>query len=458
MSPKRHAAKGRTVRGAEGFRRFNLYGNAIDPCDLRTLLDPFSADDQRDAEDLLSQRQARKFKDGLQVLDKISAGLFQKQARFRSSCPVVNFILATDKSDDKARAHAIVARAYWRADEYAHACAQLLDDAEDAKTHASAIEKALDALRIPVAEAIRINEAWRYEHSDKKRSRRQDVADGVSALSALADQLQAFSQLHLRQGRPSDDARFFFVLRLAEAFSIWTGRPPDFHNADKRHGLWSEFAYAALDLTGLNHEDDLDYTFRRLGGAGPRAKAFLAWKELSTPAPELDPEGSGFSRPPGLIFQIMDWINDNAPHSYTFDNGSGLIDKVGYDDVEEWIDAIFDSGEDDFSDDTYYSLGKNLVLEALSALLKSKDELKKLWKQSQAEKSAGEAVLGEKLRGLPKRFYNTHQTDFSGGDLPSAGFLTDLCRPQDEAVARGFDPPGYEWFLPASRNRRRWKG
>lgn len=455
MSPKRADADGRTVRGVEGFRRFNLYRNAIDPCDLRALLDPFRADDQSAAKARLNKNKARRFEYGIDVLDKISSALFQKQAHSGSPCPVVNFILATDKRDEKARARAIVARAYWRADEYAHAYGQLLADAEDAETHAAAIATALEALRVPIAEATRINEAWSHDGGAAKSRRRLEISGGVDALRALVDRLREFPWPH-QKGRTSDEARFFFILRLAEAFSIWTGRPPDFHGTT-RNGLWSEFAYAALDLTGLNREEDLDYTFRRLGGAGPRAKAFHAWKKLSAPAPEPDPEDSNFSSQPGLIFQIIEWIKENAPHSYTSENVDGVT-EASYNDVEEWIGAIFDSGDNDFLDDTYYSLGKSLVLEALSALRKSSDELRNLWKQSQADKSAGEEELKERLRSLPERFYNRQLTEFSEGNLPSSGFLADLWRPQGNAMAREFEPPGYEWFLSASKNRRRRKG
>ncbi|QGM97803.1 hypothetical protein [Methylocystis parvus] len=441
MSPKRGDVVGTTAKTAEGFRRLNLYRNAIDPCDLRALLDRrFPADNQRDVKARLGRKRAEEFKDGIQVLDEISSRLFQKQAGSRSSCPVVNFILATDKTQKIDRARAIVARAYWRADEYAHAFAHLLDDAKNAETHALAIEKALDALRIPIAESIRINEAWRYEHSSEKSGRRQDIVGGVSALGELKDQLQAFSQLHPRQGRPSDDARFFFVLRLSEAFSIWTGHSPDFHGADKRHGLWSEFVQAALDLTGLNRNGGLDYIFRRLGGGGPRAKAFLVREEF------LD-----------LKFEIAEWINKNGPHSNDTESISG-IDKFSDDDVENWIDVIFDSEYEDLSDEPYFSIGKNLVLEALSALHKSKENLQKLWTESHAGISAGEAGLRVKLRNLPERFYNRQLTDFCEGNLPSAGFLIDLYGGQCDATTIGFEPPGYKWFLPASRNRRPCNG
>lgn len=439
MSPNRPDVVG-SNRGATGFRRLAPYRSAIDPCDLRALLDPLTAEDQIEAENRLSRKQLKEFMYGIQSLDEISSRLFQNQARSRSSCPVVNFVLATDKCDIIERSRAIVARAYWRADEYAHAFAQLLDDAKDAKTHASAIERALDDLRAPITESFRINDTWKFETSSSKARHRREISDSVSALREIKDQLRAFSQKYVRRGRPSDDARFFFVLRLSEAFSIWTGNSPDFHSAETRDGLWHDFVQAALELTGLNRAVELDYIFRRLGGGGPHAKAFHEKDRFFD-----------------LQFEIAEWIKKQEPHSYKHESISE-IDRFSHDDVENWIDAIFDPEYEDFSDEPYFSLGESLVIEALNALNKSKEELQKLWKQSHADISAGEASLRGKLRGLPERFYNRRSHNFCEGDLPSSGFLIDLHGGQRTSKVTWFEPPGYEWFLPASNNRPRCDG
>jgi hypothetical protein len=61
--------------------------------------------------------------------------------------------------------------------------------------------------------------------------------------------LRAFAKKEIRDGRPTDHRRFFFALRLAEAFSIGTGCRPYFDyqtRKRKRATDWIRFLSAAL--------------------------------------------------------------------------------------------------------------------------------------------------------------------------------------------------------------------
>lgn len=281
------STSGRTVPphkgGISGFRRLKAWPKAAIPSDLEAALLTQAVGEN--ARTFLSQQQEC----ALAELDKLARLIaWLEIPRWRCNDELA-FILALDQIDPMRRLRTAICRAFHRADQWAGAYAQHLDDLADAPHHRRALEKALIPLRhaegylwqknhnrqylfseSPVAQALDIVARRRRlgEKPEDAVERYETVVHGLSALEEVIDTLSAMESQSVIRGRTPDDARFFFVLRLAEFFALLTGRCPDFsdeYRKTKPH--WNTFIRAALTLTGLGVQG-LDALLRRLGGVG----------------------------------------------------------------------------------------------------------------------------------------------------------------------------------------------
>jgi hypothetical protein len=268
-------SRGRFNFEAEGFRRFKIYANALDPFDLRAILDPQESDDPNAAWHRLGTQRSKELREALKQLDEVAPKIFTKLAGARPCCDVTSFILAKDQEEHAPRARAIVARAYWRADEYSHALAQSFYDAQ----RSAKIVKAFDDFGVDFkAEyAMELLSRWRRETWSEKNDREEIIRNGLGGLDRVVGGLRYFAEEHSQHGRTPDSGRFFFALRLAEAFTIWRGRPPDFDSGKedrKRSTEWLRFIEAALAVSGLSSGrlKGLEGLLRRLCDLGPIKK------------------------------------------------------------------------------------------------------------------------------------------------------------------------------------------
>lgn len=281
------SASGRTVPphtgGITGFRRLKTWPKAAVPSDLEAALLTHAA--RETAPIFLSQQQALAFAE----LTKLS-GLMRWLEIPRWRCTdELAFILALDQTDPMQRLRIAICRAFHRADQWAGAYAQHLDDLAAAPHHRRALEKALIPLHhaegylwqknhnrqhlfseSPIAQALDIVARRRRlgEKPEDAIERYESVVHGLSVVEEVIDTLSSMEIQSVIRGRTPDDARFFFVLRLVEFFALSTGQCPDFsdeYRKTKPH--WNTFIRAALTLTGLGVQG-LDALLRRLGGVG----------------------------------------------------------------------------------------------------------------------------------------------------------------------------------------------
>jgi hypothetical protein len=268
-------SRGRLNFDAEGFRRFKIYTNALDPFDLRAILDPQESDDPNAAWERLGTQRSKELREALKQLDVVAPEIFTRSAGARPCCDVTSFILSKDQKEHAPRVRAIVARAYWRADEYSHALAQSFYDAQ----RSAKIVKAFDDFGVDFkAEyAMELVSRWRRESWSERNDREERIRNGLGALDMVVSGLRHFADEHIQHGRTPDSGRFFFALRLAEAFTIWRGRPPDFDSGKedrKRSTEWLRFIEAALAVSGLSSGGlkGLEGLLRRLCDLGPIKK------------------------------------------------------------------------------------------------------------------------------------------------------------------------------------------
>lgn len=223
--------------------------SAISPRDLRSLLDRQPGDEDAEAVyGRLNAKQRNDFDNAHVRLDQIASEIFRIQP---TACEVTRFIIAADKDDAANRARAIVSRAYWRADEYAHAAKMRARDAKEAQE----IVAAFDCFDVDTKaqDALEIFAGLRWESPPERQSRAGEIKHGLSELRQVLERLRAFSDSEIKRGRSPDHGRFFFALRLAEAFAICSARSPDFDfqpNRRKR-SAWIEFVSAAFALCSL---------------------------------------------------------------------------------------------------------------------------------------------------------------------------------------------------------------
>jgi hypothetical protein len=230
-------------------RHFPGYPSAISPRDLRSLLDRQPGDEDAEAVyGRLDANQRDDFDNARVRLDQVASDIFRIQP---TVCEVARFIIATDKDGAADRAHAIVSRAYWRADEYARAVEQRALDAKEAQE----IVLAFDCFDVETKarDAIEIFNGLRWESAPERQSRTEAMRYGLSELRQVLEFLRVFADREIKRGRSPDHGRFFLALRLAEAFAICSARSPDFDfqpNRRKR-SAWIEFVSAAFALCSI---------------------------------------------------------------------------------------------------------------------------------------------------------------------------------------------------------------
>ena len=418
-------ATGLDTGGETGFRRLG-YKNAMNPRDLRALLDPQDGDAAFSLGRLTKPQQA-----ALDRLDALAPKLFSRPADKRPCEKEVQFALGLDKQDKIERLRAIVARAFWLADSYANALAQLFDDGKDAERFLDPLDcffeiiadgagspfdkgspcRGLAKAAMP-HKAIDILNRRRLENPAEKEERRAAVTDGLAALDSVRRALRSIAEGLHRQGAKPDDARFFFVLRLAEVFVILAGRAPDFDFQEgekrrKKNPEWIELSTNALTLCGLG-VSGLDGLFKRLGGKGPQGKAYEARVEYRD-----------------LVDSLAQTLGARVETTET---------------IIEWELDPPDIKRDRPTQDLCERLHRELKKRGLAF-----EQLRELRDAASKGPSGAEARLGSILRSLPvefteqgrdapdegpmpalaKHFYSRDR-DFCGGDLPSSGRLTDL--------------------------------
>ena len=401
-------AKGLEFVGGPGFRRLG-YKNAMSPRDIRALLDP-----QSDDAPFLLERLTKPQRAALERLDALAPKLFSRPADKKRCEKEVQFALGLDKRDKIERLRAIVARAYWRADSYATALAQLLDDAQDAESFSEPLNAFFETFagnKVLPRAALNILDRRRLESATEKESRRDDITHGLAALDSMRARLRSVVESLRQTGATPEDARFFLVLRLAEVFVIWTGRAPDFDYDEKKprkkNPEWHEFAANALTLCGLGN-DRLDLLFRRLGGRGPRAEAYEQYVNYRD-----------------LVADLAQGIGANI----------------------EWTKYIIEWELDppNFEPDSRITALRDGLYRELKARELTLEKLRALRKESSKSANGAEAHLRDILGSLPAEvtgqrkdapgearmptlamhFYSRNR-DFCGGDLPSSGWLTDF--------------------------------
>lgn len=398
----------------------------MNPRDLRALLDPQSDDAPFDEGRLTKPQQT-----ALEKLDALAPKLFLQPADKRPCEKEVRFALGLDKQDKIERLRAIVARAFWRADSYANALAQLFDDAKDAERFLDPLDRFFEiiadgagspfdkgspyrglAKAAMPCKAIDILNRRRLENPAEEEQRRAAVTDGLAALDLMRRELRTIADgLHLPGAKP-DDARFFFVLRLAEVFVIWTGRAPDFDFEEgekrrKRNTEWIELSTNALTLCGLG-VSGRDGLFRRLGGKGPRGKAYEAFADYRD-----------------LVDSLAQSLGVRVETTQT---------------IIEWELDPPNFMRDRPTQDLCERLNRELKKHGVAF-----EQLRKLRDAASKNPIGAEARLGHVLGRFPgefreheraapeeapmpalaKHFYSRNR-DFCGADLPSSGWLTDL--------------------------------
>lgn len=279
--------------GTTGFRRLFDYGHAMSPRDLRALLDPQEEDMPHRAR--VGEELALKQRKSLETIDTVAAEvtLFDIRIMKARSTEDLAFACALDRPTPKARLHAMLARAYARADRFAAACADELDVKAQASTLAASLTRALAALSGPdgilwgknptgdelcegstVKRALAAYERMTWYEDRVRAERYENLRRGLEVIETVRDGLERFKGRDAdgedtgpAYGWPmGDEARFFFLLRLAEVFTISTGEVPTFNGWYARKGTyWATFAWAALSLTGLG-TDNFDDLSRQLGG------------------------------------------------------------------------------------------------------------------------------------------------------------------------------------------------
>ena len=384
-------AKGLESVVGPGFRRLG-YKNAMNPRDMRAMLDPRGDDAPFSLEQLTKPQRT-----ALDKLDALAPKLFLRPADKKYCEKEIQFVLGLDKQDKIERLRAIVARAFWRADSYAEALAQLLS--YRGLTKAATLRKAIDRLN------------WRsLENPAEKDERIDGITGALAELDLMRRELCSVADYFPVPGAKPDDARFFFVLRLAEVFVIWTGRAPDFDYEEKKRRKknpeWHEFSTNALTLCGLG-VSGLDGLFERLGGKGPRGKAYEALAEYRD---LVDGLAQSLGVRAQVIENIIEWEAD-PPN------------------LENYRKTRFH--------EPFYG--------ELKARGRTLEEISKLRDAASKNPIGAEARLGQYLGsfrgefteharaapeeapmpGLAKHFYSRNR-DFCGADLPSSGWLTDF--------------------------------
>ncbi len=418
-------ATGLESGGVTGFRRLG-FKNAVNPRDLRALLDPQGDDAPFSLERLTKQQQA-----ALANLDGLATHLFLRTAEERPCEKEVQFALGLDKQDKIERLRAIVARAFRRADSYAKALAQLFEDARDAEQFSSQLDaffkivgageetpfykgspyRGLAKESAPYR-AIEILNRRRLESATEKEGRRDDITHGLAALDSMRRELRFIADGSHLPGAKPDDARFFFVLRLAEVFVIWTGRSPDFdfqegEKGRKKNTEWIELSTNALMLCGLG-VSGRDGLFKRLGGKGPRGKAYEAsadYRDL------VDSLAQALGPCVETTETIIEW--ELEPPNIKRDRPTQDLCERLHEELKK-RDMAFEQLRN-----LHDAASKNPIeAEArLSYTLRSfPTEL-----AEQGRDAPEEAPMPR----LTQRFYSCGSA-FAGGDLPSSGWLTDF--------------------------------
>ncbi len=418
-------AKGLESGGDTGFRRLG-YRNAMNPRDLRALLDPQSDDAPFSLERLLPPQRA-----ALDELDALAPKLFLRPADKKYCEKEIQFVLGLDKQDKIERLRTIVARAFWRADSYATALAQLLSDASDAERFLDPLDRFFEIIADGAGspfdkgspyrglakaamprKAIDILDRQRFESPTEKEGRRDDITFGIAALDSMRRELRGVVESRRQTGATLEDARFFFLLRLAEVFVIWTGRAPDFYfqkNAKKlsKNAKWLQFSTNALNLCMLG-DDRIDPLFRRLGSAGPRAEAYEAYMNYRE-----------------LVASVAQGLGESA----------------------EWTKYIieWELAPPNIEPDSRTTALRERLYQELKAGGLTLEKLRDLRKESSKRANGAEARLGYSFGSFPdefteqgreapneapmprlaKLFYSKNR-DFCGGDLPSSDWLTDF--------------------------------
>ncbi|MBU3887205.1 hypothetical protein [Methylosinus sp. KRF6] len=454
--------------GTTGFRRLK-FANAIDPRRLRAILDGAGEDIPASG---LSEDQIT----GLNALnDDLGRTIFLLQAPEQHPSEDICFILGLDKKEPRARIRAIVSRAFWIADSYAAAYARELDDAVRAREEAELLEHFFSMwagntdsvfdkghrYRGGFNTDSRISNAverWSrlYDRSaDEVVEQENEIARGMAALDGLCKDLKrAADQRAPGVGPTEHNAQFFFLIRLAEVFTIWSGLAPSFSYDQgkkyrKRGKSWHTFVTAAFQITGLGKEG-LGNLHRRLGGKGPGAIASYANEEyrfkIREVAKKLNFNFFGRAQEHENKIELIETLLDATQIS---------SEPPEVNDLREALSAIganiqqmtFHIGLDDFDRqiflkwyDGHYPFSNNSIARGISCLRKTLEDmglneldLIELRKKA-ARPSSAEVELARQL-GSPDReqqpllaewYYSKDRgRPFCSGDLPSSGWLID---------------------------------
>lgn len=281
-------------RRPSGFQRLKDYRATISPRDLRTLLDP-------QEEDMPHRTKVRAAlipvqRTSLEQIDQVAMKVpFFDAKHMRVKCnEELAFACALDRPTPKDRLYAVLARAFARANRFADACADELDIKDQAPAMVRALDSALKALSSPEGVlwtknrrgeelyngstghgALMACERLALWREDGRKDRYYDLCQGIEIIERVKCTIEYFDKYGPQFGWPlGDEARFFFMLRLAEIFTISTGIVPGFSGERRKGaaGYWTDFARAALKLTGLETEN-FDALSRRLGGVGKQTPA-----------------------------------------------------------------------------------------------------------------------------------------------------------------------------------------
>lgn len=402
--------------GAAGFRRLG-YKNAMNPRDMRALLDPQGDDAPYSLERLTNSQ-----RDALESLDWLAEYLFSRAAHERLCAKEVEFALGLDKQDKIERLRAIVARAFWRADSYANALAQSLDDAAVAKSLVEPLNAFFEAFagnKVLLRAALDILDRRSFERATEKQERRAAITDGVAAFDLMRLGLGGVVESLRQTGATPEDARFFFLLRLAEVFVIWTRRAPDFYyqrgiTKFRKKMEWLQLSTNALKLCGLG-ADRLDSHFRRLRGTGPRAEAYRQYANYHDLV-------AGLAQGLGASFEwttyIIEWELD--PPNIKPDSRTAALREGLYRELNA-RELTLENVRDLRKDATKSANGAEIFLGSLLGIPRA------------GISEQGKGAPKKMMPGLANIFYSGEGL-FCGGELPSSTWLNNLgLAPEPEA-------------------------
>lgn len=254
-----------------GFQRHAAHVGAALVADVAAMFDPPPGTPPDHPS--LTNRQS----DGLARLDAFAADNppSKKRSRLIARLPdrALRFALAVDAPETR-RWHAIVARAYARADAVAWCQAEGDEDDRRLVEASEVIDRCvreLEPLRRSLPSTLR-----RRWHADAERhaSWEIDLNEALSILEGTSERVWLAGAGATKSGRPPELARTHLVLRLAAAYAALTGKVPpmdggntggdyDQHGPRKQPSGWHEFVNAALDLTSVRAGTATDSILRK---------------------------------------------------------------------------------------------------------------------------------------------------------------------------------------------------